>query len=303
MSGNAKAGKRDRQVRFFSHVFHIHKNLKFNRHGLGEAGVRLIINLKQIFMKRIIILTLMLVCMRVYSQQESVNRDSVTNLVMKAQEALLKKKYNKVVEYCENAMGIGDVFTKQFIPYLLAGWYAQGAFGEVDYTNAVKYHKISAELGFAPAQSQLGTAYYMGLGIKKDLKESFKWYLKAAEQGDTEGEYCVGLAYDNGDGVIQNHESAVYWYRKAAEKGDPRAQNNLALCYAYGRGAEKNESEALKWFKSAAENGEANAQYSLASIYERKTPPNTELAIHWYKKAAEQGQVQAQIRLAKLGVK
>ncbi len=40
IEGNARAGKWDRQVRIFSHVFHIHKNLKFNHHGLGEAEGR-----------------------------------------------------------------------------------------------------------------------------------------------------------------------------------------------------------------------------------------------------------------------
>lgn len=42
----------------------------------------------------------------------------------------------------------------------------------------------AAEMGYAPAQTSLGTCYRTGWGVEKDMEKAFDWYKKAAEQGD-----------------------------------------------------------------------------------------------------------------------
>jgi TPR repeat protein len=84
-----------------------------------------------------------------------------------------------------------------------------------------------AEVGNAAAQVQLGDAYDIGAGVKRDVAEAIKWYRKAAEQGDAEGEYSLGGKYDSGDGVSQDYTEALKWYRKAAEQGHGTAQYNV----------------------------------------------------------------------------
>jgi FOG: TPR repeat, SEL1 subfamily len=55
--------------------------------------------------------------------------------------------------------------------------------------------RAKAEVGDAAAQVQLGDAYDIGAGVKRDVAEAVKWYRKAAEQGDAEGEYSLGGKY------------------------------------------------------------------------------------------------------------
>ncbi len=51
-----------------------------------------------------------------------------------------------------------------------------------DKPESVKWYRKSAEQGFAPAQYNLGVAYFFGDGTKENKSEAIKWYLKSAEQ-------------------------------------------------------------------------------------------------------------------------
>ena len=84
-----------------------------------------------------------------------------------------------------------------------------------------------AQGGDAESQFKSGNAYYFGIGVEKDYKESFRWYTKAAEQGHAEAQFNLGFMYDNGQGVTQDYKEAVKWYTKAAEQGHIKAKNNL----------------------------------------------------------------------------
>lgn len=44
----------------------------------------------------------------------------------------------------------------------------------------------SAEMGYAPAQTELGIRYYKGEGFDTDSLEALDWFYKASEQGDSE---------------------------------------------------------------------------------------------------------------------
>jgi len=43
--------------------------------------------------------------------------------------------------------------------------------------------RLSAEQGYAPAQSYLGVMYKDGKGVPQEYKEAVKWYRLSAEQG------------------------------------------------------------------------------------------------------------------------
>ena len=60
----------------------------------------------------------------------------------------------------------------------------------------VKWYRMAAERGHAPAQNELGDAYYRGLwGIEKDYKEALIWYRKSTEQGNYWAQMNMGEAY------------------------------------------------------------------------------------------------------------
>jgi TPR repeat protein len=57
------------------------------------------------------------------------------------------------------------------------------AYNARSYSKAAELFLKAAELGYAPAQYNLGYCYKYGDGVPRDLTKSAEWYRKAAEQG------------------------------------------------------------------------------------------------------------------------
>lgn len=152
-------------------------------------------------------------------------------------------------------------------------------------------YKKAAELGYAPAQNNLGWCYYHGNGVQRNIEESIKWYRKSADLGYAAAQNNTGFFYQFGDGVPQDQEEAVKWYRKAADQGDAAAQFNLGYCYSHGEGMRRNKEEAAKWYRKAAEQGHMEAQYNLGICYRNGigVQKNIAEARKWLQKAADQG--------------
>ncbi len=90
----------------------------------------------------------------------------------------------------------------------------------------------AAQNNAAWAQSDLGTAYEMGIGVQKDLGRSATWYKKAADLGYAGAQTNLGVLYGTGEGVKYDRQLAVYWLKQAAEQGDKVAQDNLKILNA-----------------------------------------------------------------------
>ena len=129
-----------------------------------------------------------------------------------------------------------------------------------------------AEIGHAWAEKALGDAYYYGISIEQDAKNSVVWYGKAAEQGLADGQYALGRAYYFGEGLefdddnkaAERYRNAVEWYRKAAEQGHSDAQYALGRMYYTGWGVNEDKKEAAKWYK---ESNNENALRDLGNMY------------------------------------
>ena len=122
-----------------------------------------------------------------------------------------------------------------------------------------------AEIGHAWAEKALGDAYYYGISVEQNAKESVLWYRKAAEQGLADGQYALGRAYYFGEGLESiDYNKAVEWYRKAAEQGHSDAQYALGRMYYRGWGGNEYIKEAAKWYQ---ESDNENAQYDLGHMY------------------------------------
>jgi uncharacterized protein len=159
--------------------------------------------------------------------------------------------------------------------------------------------RAKAEMGDAQAQLALGSAYYTGNAVTKDLVEAVKLHRKAAEQGVPVAQFLLALYYANGDGVKKNPAEAVKWLRKAAEQNYAAAQFNLGLCYARGDVVKKNVTEAVKWYRKAADQDFAEAERELGRYYleGRGVAKDFTEGITWIRKAAEQGDALAQNNL------
>jgi TPR repeat protein len=108
----------------------------------------------------------------------------------------------------------GDIEAQQFLAQFC------GNRGE-----AMKWTRMSAEIGSALAQYRLGIAYLSGDGVPENHAEGVNWLVKAAKQGSIVAHYQLGLAYCHGIGVPQNYIEAYRFANMAAAKGIEEARN------------------------------------------------------------------------------
>lgn len=184
----------------------------------------------------------------------------------------------------------------------LSRYYYYGLGVEKDLKESFKWNKKSAEGGNAVGQFNLGTAYKNGDGVDKNLVEAIRWYEKSAEQGYEGALFELGYLNDRGIGMEQNYKKAFEYYTKAAQKGEAKAQNNLGSLYSQGRGTRQNDTEAFRYFLRSSLQTNVVAYGNLASCYEngRGVERNLSEAVKWYYKGAQAGQAYSQYMLARI---
>lgn len=175
--------------------------------------------------------------------------------------------------------------------YKRACEYDYGKNGTVDKTAAARLYRQAADLGYAPAQLNLGVAYEYGEGVPRDLSQAFKWYAAAAEAGNAMAQCNLGYCYYTGSGVARDLSKAIVWYRRAADNGNARAYNNLGYCYEHGEGVPKNLKRAFDCYKTAAQKGDTYGAGNAAWCYESGLGVAVDLvkAREWYAIGREKG--------------
>jgi len=186
-----------------------------------------------------------------------------------------------------------------------------------NYTEALKYYKLSALGNDGNILNQLGYMYLTGEGVEADDSEAAKWFRKAAEAGNVTGQYNLGWMYETGRGVTKNIILAKRWYEKAAAQNDGDAQSRLGDIYYITTGFtsgktykeyekmadefydKRNYTEALKYYKLSALGNDGNILNQLGYMYltgEGVEADDSEAA-KWFRKAAEAGNVTGQYNL------
>lgn len=160
--------------------------------------------------------------------------------------------------------------------------------------------RMIASRGDANAQFNLGCAYLIGWGVRRDVSIAARWFEDAAERGYPEAEFNLGSMYTKGEGVGHDTYEAIKWYRRAAANGHPKAQFNLGVILAAEGGEEQNIHEAISLYQQAFSSGIAEAAHNLAVIYDKgiQVPRDSQEAVIWYTRAAEHGLAIAQHNLA-----
>jgi TPR repeat protein len=97
----------------------------------------------------------------------------------------------------------------------------------VNLPEGVRYTRMAAEKGYAPAQCELGVMYGLARGVPKDMYKAFHWFLLAANQGYAKAQCNVGNFYYDFEGVDQDIDNAFIWWKKSADLGYEEAQYNL----------------------------------------------------------------------------
>lgn len=183
-----------------------------------------------------------------------------------------------------------------------------------DRSSTRKWFTLAAEQGHAAAAKALVDVFVEDLFGAKKSEEARKVFLRAAELGYAPAQYQLGQMHRHGNGgLTKNEAEAIKWSRLAADQGYLPAIDYLALAHLQGgdvtekevldrlaAAAEKGEAEARAWLdimarikalSPEAEKGSAEAQFELGRIYRQKRA--LAKALEWFRLAAAQDQAGA----------
>jgi TPR repeat protein len=121
----------------------------------------------------------------------------------------------------------------------------------MDQTKCIELLRESADLGFPPAQYQLGKFHrHSEMGLEQNEEEGLKYYEKAAEGGDLDARHNLGcLEGQNGDVV-----AAMRHWRLAASGGYRMSMDGLITYFEDGSLHHGDLAEAIRaFYRSRAE--------------------------------------------------
>lgn len=168
---------------------------------------------------------------RLVQKNEQTSRDwyrkymeiaSATKLTNKARDYYFRSDYDRALFWLET-------YKTKDIPE------AQWLLGEIYLSNernknrAVDPLSFAASSGHMSAQYTLGTLYFKGDGVVKNLQVAFELYLKSALQGYSQSQYMVAaFFYDGLIGPIDKSKS-YFWSLLSAAHGNEGAKRLIAL--------------------------------------------------------------------------
>ena len=119
-----------------------------------------------------------------------------------------------------------------FFPSLsLANQFQEGldAIHETNYEVALKKLLPLAATGHSAAQYNLGVMSEWGNGVPKDYTEALKWYKLSAEGSHRDAQNNLGAMYSKGEGTDQSFVEALKWYVISSENGSEAGRKNIDI--------------------------------------------------------------------------
>lgn len=140
----------------------------------------------------------------------------------------------------------------------------------VDSVRSTILYKLSAERGYAPAQSYLGYRYFNGEAVRQDVDSALFWMAKGAGNGDVKAANNLGYILANSELVTRDYPQALYWLTKAADAGLPAGLSQLADLYRRGLGCEADTARAESLYVEAIHKGLRDAELKLLAMKGRQ---------------------------------
>eukprot|EP00913_Durusdinium_trenchii_P034893 g32640.t1 len=151
-----------------------------------------------------------------------------------------------------------------------------------DLAKGIRCMQQASEQGFAPADTELGTAYAQGMfGLPQDVEKARYFLERGAEGGDVTAHFNLGFRrlqsedlrglrwqkkYEKGarkEGnlcprtqIVQDKRAAAKHFRIAGEAGHRNALMNLSRMFATGDGIPQDSQQAAQCVIQAAQKGE-----------------------------------------------
>jgi TPR repeat protein len=112
------------------------------------------------------------------------------------------------------------------------------------------------------AQNQLAINYELGIGVQRDLEQSFFWYLKSAESGNVSAQFNISIAYEKGEGTHIDLEKSLFWAEKAANANDFQSCLRAGRLYKNEIGIKINLEKSYYYFLQATKSKDESSQRS-----------------------------------------
>lgn len=130
--------------------------------------------------------------------------------------------------------------------------YGRGLGVTQDDKQALSYFRRAAQAGNVESMFVIGSYLEDGRGgVEVDYAEAAKWFRKSAEQGYFRAQNRLGLALWQGRGIERNETEAAHWIGRSAKQGWAAAQMGYARMYQTGAGVPQDRSEAYFWYSLA----------------------------------------------------
>ncbi|MBR1824981.1 MAG: sel1 repeat family protein [Alphaproteobacteria bacterium] len=210
-------------------------------------------------------------------------------------------KKETFLEKSERLAGEGDVESQMDLAYM----YLYGINGvETDYAKSIKYYTMAAEQNNPIALNNLGSLYYSGIGVAKNIPMALELFQKSADLGNENAALNLAFLYlQGGKKDTQRNRKAVGLLQKAQAKSHI-AQFMLGYAYYKGFVVPKDYEKAFTLIKKAAseESQIDEAQLLLAEMYRNGlgTVQNYQNTVDAYRAAAMQGNMEAIMTLARV---
>ncbi len=173
---------------------------------------------------------------------------------------------------------------------------------DINYRKTFEYYSLAAESGNDIAINNLGSLYYSGIGVKKDVEHAAELFSKASNAGNIDATINLAVIFLSEQGVLHNPQSASLLLKDAAEKSSPVAKYLLGYLYMKGIGVPQNMKKAVENIRFAAEQNYDEAQYMLGYLYLNGwgVMQNYNNAIKYFTRAYNQGNVSAMYELGNM---
>ena len=192
----------------------------------------------------------------------------------------LLKLYGKSIgDHPQSMSALGDLYIKGNPP--------QGV--EPEISTGVHLLEKAALAGDMHAHEQLGSLYYKGVGVDKNLTKAFEHLNIAKMQGSLVAHALIGQMYLYGQGLAQNTDLGLEFLKYASQNGNLEA-NAILGCYYF---VQKEWENALHYLEVGAHYEDPQSMYFLGIMMLQGlgVRKNCNNAIYYLKKVIFMGEL------------
>lgn len=216
---------------------------------------------------------------RCYEQGIGVRKDSVKAILAYIRAVRLESRRAPamLIRLLEHEPLMSKILTQAssgdpVAQYIVSAFSLTGIYQTRQNDDIVQYLRQSAGKSFAPAVTELGTAYFNGQIVQQNPEKAIELWRTAVVLGSNEALVKIAAAKivaGYGDMPV---DSARRVLSMAMEEGSLNAQLAIAYSFETGIGSPKRMSEAVRLYRRAMERGSRSAYASLQRMYDARRP-------------------------------